>query len=99
MIQSRVKRKMLTPRRMSIKREAKLKKELAQWFDKLNYTEKVKIHLARAFIMNPEILVMHRPLYHFDEAFGRRMMALIRRHHKNRGLCIPATTMNRRRPR
>lgn len=81
------------------KRVAKLQKELAQWFDKLNYTEKVKIHIARAFIMNPEIMVMHRPLYHFDEGSGKKMLELINAHHKNRGMCMPLTTMGRRRPR
>jgi len=81
------------------KREANKRKELAQWFDKLNYTEKVKLHLARAFIMNAELMVFHRPLYHFNENFGRKVMALVKMHHKNRGMCMPVTTMNRRRPR
>jgi ABC-type cobalamin/Fe3+-siderophores transport system ATPase subunit len=80
-------------------REAKKRKELAQWFDKLNYTEKVKLHLARALIMNAELTVLHRPLYHFNEKFGKKVMALIKQHHNNRGLCMPVTTMNRRRPR
>jgi len=80
-------------------RDARKKKELAQWFDKLNYTERAKLHLARAMIMNAELMVMHRPLFHFDGAVGRKMMNLIKQHHKNRGLCMPLTTLNRRRPR
>jgi len=80
-------------------RDARKKKELAQWFEKLNYTEKAKLHLARAMIMNPELMVMHRPLFHFDGAVGRKIMNLIKQHHKNRGLCMPLTTLNRRRPR
>jgi len=59
----------------------------------------VKLHLARALIMNPELMVMHRPLYHFDEDIGRKILNLVKIHHKNRGLCMPTTTMGRRRPR
>ncbi|CAK9019444.1 Multidrug resistance protein pgp-1 (P-glycoprotein A) (P-glycoprotein-related protein 1) [Durusdinium trenchii] len=33
------------------------------WHDELTYSEKVKIHLARALIMNPEVMVLQRPLY------------------------------------
>jgi len=79
--------------------DAKKRKELAQWFDKLNYTEKAKLHLARGLIMNPELMIMHRPLYHFDDAMGKKLMKLIKQHHNNRGLCMPTTTMHRRRPR
>ena len=32
------------------------------WQDSLTYSEKVKLHLARALIMNPEVLVLQRPL-------------------------------------
>lgn len=32
------------------------------WHESLTYSEKVKIHLARALIMNPEVLVLQRPL-------------------------------------
>ena len=32
------------------------------WSETLTYSEKVKIHLARALIMNPEVLVLQRPL-------------------------------------
>ena len=34
--------------------------ELSLWFEKLNYTQRAKIHLARAFIMNPEVMVTCR---------------------------------------
>lgn len=78
---------------------AKMRKELEAWFEKLNYTEKVKIHIARAFIMNPEVLVMHRPLYHFSDEVGKQVLGMIKQHHKNRGMCMPLTTLGRRRPR
>ena len=37
----------------------------AKWQDALSYSDKVKISLARAFIVNPEILVLQRPLTGF----------------------------------
>lgn len=81
------------------KKDATMRKELAQWFDKLNYTEKVKLHLARAFIMNPELMVIHRPLYHFNDTEAQKIMRIVKMHHNNRGMCMPTTTMHRRRPR
>ncbi|CAK9005744.1 unnamed protein product [Durusdinium trenchii] len=36
------------------------------WMEPLTYTEKVKVSLARALIMNPHLLVLHRPFHHFD---------------------------------
>ncbi|CAE7530256.1 ABCB10, partial [Symbiodinium natans] len=36
------------------------------WMGSITYTEKVKLHLARAFIMNPEVMVLQRPLHHYD---------------------------------
>lgn len=36
------------------------------WLDGLTYTEKVKLHLSRALIMNPEVIVLQRPLHHYD---------------------------------
>merc|ERR1712048_1531997 len=41
------------------------------WIAKLSYGERAKLHLARAFIMNPEVLVLQRPLSHFDHEVSR----------------------------
>jgi len=73
-------------------------KDLGVWFQKLNYTDKVKIHLARAFIMNPEIMLLHRPLLHFSDETSRLVLTLILEHLNSRGLCLP-TEGPRRRPR
>lgn len=81
------------------KADTQKKKELASWFDKLNYTEKAKLHLARGLIMNPELMILHRPLYHFNDKLGHFCLKIIKQHHNNRGLCMPTTTMHRRRPR
>lgn len=52
------------------------------WHEELTYSEKVKIHLARALIMNPEVMVLQRPLHHYDNAMAQKVlqaMALKRR--------------------
>lgn len=69
------------------------------WQDKLSYTEKVKLHLARALIMNPEVMVLQRPLHHFDADTGMRIFHLLKHHTHNRGLLLPESSSRRRRPR
>mmetsp|Transcript_72169 Transcript_72169/g.168920 ORF Transcript_72169/g.168920 Transcript_72169/m.168920 type:complete len:800 (+) Transcript_72169:45-2444(+) len=69
------------------------------WLDGLTYTEKVKIHLARAFIMNPEVLVLQRPLHHYDAATSRLMEDLLKDHVRQSGLALPEEGRASRRPR
>merc|ERR1711924_581334 len=63
------------------------------------YTERVKIHLARAFIMNPEVMALQRPLYHFAKNTAEEMLKLIKKYVDNRGLCLPEDTVHKRCPR
>lgn len=74
--------------------------------DKLRATQKACIHLARAFIMNPELLVLHRPFMYYpkdsgdgaDHSYAHIMDALLE-HRDNRGFKMPAETLSERRPR
>jgi len=71
-----------------------------QQLDAISYAEQANIHLARALIMNPEILVLHRPLSHPDgQQDQRETMEVIREHNTNRGLGLPKELVHRRRPR
>jgi len=69
------------------------------WQEKLSSTEMSKIHLARALIMNPEVLVLHRPLSNYDNKNAERIMNVLKRHVSNRGFHVPEEGRNRRRPR
>lgn len=69
------------------------------WGKKLNYVEVAKIHLARALIMNPEVLILQRPLIHFDDEEAKRVRGVLWNHIRNRGLGLPTETAARRRPR
>eukprot|EP00928_Gymnodinium_smaydae_P029802 TRINITY_DN22345_c0_g1_i1.p1 TRINITY_DN22345_c0_g1~~TRINITY_DN22345_c0_g1_i1.p1 ORF type:complete len:923 (+),score=178.65 TRINITY_DN22345_c0_g1_i1:62-2770(+) len=70
-----------------------------KWQDTLNYVEIAKIHLARALIVNPEVLVLQRPLIHYDDREGDRIAQVLHSHVVERGLCMPQEGSSRRRPR
>jgi len=65
----------------------------------LPHSEKAKIHLARALIMNPEVLVLQRPLSNFNDKFGDTILNMVREHVDNRGFALPEQTRSERRPR
>ncbi|OLQ00893.1 Aliphatic sulfonates import ATP-binding protein SsuB 2 [Symbiodinium microadriaticum] len=70
-----------------------------KWMDGITYTEKVKINLARAMIMNPEVMVAQRPLHHYDAKTAVQMTKLLRAHVEERGLVLPEDQRIHRRPR
>eukprot|EP00437_Effrenium_voratum_P005659 CAMPEP_0181427244 /NCGR_PEP_ID=MMETSP1110-20121109/16071_1 /TAXON_ID=174948 /ORGANISM="Symbiodinium sp., Strain CCMP421" /LENGTH=824 /DNA_ID=CAMNT_0023550449 /DNA_START=48 /DNA_END=2522 /DNA_ORIENTATION=+ len=69
------------------------------WQESLTYSEKVKLHLARALIMNPEVLVLQRPLHHYDKKTGELVLELLQEHVHLRGLELPEKNKKHRRPR
>lgn len=70
-----------------------------EWMEQLSKSEQTKVNLARAFIMNPEVLVLQHPLKHFNEANAQVVMSAIKNHIEHRGIAMPAASMGRRRPR
>lgn len=69
------------------------------YWKKLSYTDTAMVHLARALIANPEVLVVHRPARHFDARTGELIMRLLREFVNNRGIEIDRESRHRRRPR
>jgi len=67
--------------------------------DAISYSEKAKLHLARAFLVNPEVLVLQRPLIHFSHPNQKDVLDLIHEHVRNRGIGLPPETAHLRRPR
>mmetsp|Transcript_57538 Transcript_57538/g.134777 ORF Transcript_57538/g.134777 Transcript_57538/m.134777 type:complete len:975 (-) Transcript_57538:79-3003(-) len=65
----------------------------------LPFTDKCLLHLARAFVMNPEVLILHKPLEHFDNIFARRVVEILREFVDSRGLEKPRNTLHLRSPR
>lgn len=62
-------------------------------------TDKAKIHLARALIVNPQIMAVQKPLIHFNADEQDAMLQVFREHVDNRGLGQPVETVAKRRPR
>lgn len=65
----------------------------------LPYNERAKMCLARALIMNPEVLVLQRPLSHFHDTVRDAVMAVITEHCRQRGFGMPHEDWEYRRPR
>lgn len=76
-----------------------MKIQESRWQESLSYSERAKLHLARALIMNPEVLVLQRPLSHYDEQTGLKIWKVIREHVDNRGYKLPKGRKCVRRPR
>jgi len=71
-----------------------------RWQVSFPYSELAKIHLARAFVMSPEVCVMQRPFSHFSTmSTNTRLMNLIMSMVRNRGVRLPQESVHRRRPR
>lgn len=71
----------------------------AAWADTLRHTEKVGLHLARALIANPEVMVLQRFLHYYDFETGKVIFKVLRQHIAQRGLGLDPRYTHRRRPR
>jgi hypothetical protein len=69
------------------------------WLKHLSGMETSLIHLARALIMNPEVLVLQKPLSSFGQVKGRKVCEVLITNVRERGLCLPEDDRTRRRPR
>lgn len=56
------------------------------WMARLSATEHALVHIARAFVVNPEVLVIHRPTLRFNEDQRTRIMELLAQFVDERGI-------------
>eukprot|EP00746_Dinoflagellata_sp_MGD_P146570 gnl/MRDRNA2_/MRDRNA2_79025_c0_seq4.p1 gnl/MRDRNA2_/MRDRNA2_79025_c0~~gnl/MRDRNA2_/MRDRNA2_79025_c0_seq4.p1 ORF type:complete len:1886 (+),score=324.25 gnl/MRDRNA2_/MRDRNA2_79025_c0_seq4:134-5791(+) len=73
--------------------------EIKPWGEILSMTEKILLNLARAFITNPEMLLMHKPSLAFDDATAYNTILLLQRYVKEKGLVQDMSQISLRRPR
>jgi len=67
---------------------------------RLTRTNRQLISLGRALVMNPEVLVVHKPEALFHDSFGQVLMDVFREFVDNRGVCMPdAEPLSKRRRR
>lgn len=71
----------------------------ADWGDILSQTQRALVSLARAFIANPEILVIHKPTVVFDDSTTDNTFKCLRRFVEEKGLCMDSKGAAMRRPR
>ncbi|CAK9081367.1 Octopine permease ATP-binding protein P, partial [Durusdinium trenchii] len=69
------------------------------WYDKVSRSEAKRLHLARAFIASPEVLVLHSPLNDLDDNLAQDVVQLLRDFVDERGLELDPSTKHRRRKR
>jgi len=65
----------------------------------ISYTDRCLIHLARALITNPDVLIVHKPLSNFNGVDMERVLAVLREFVDLRGFEAPPGDRRGRRPR
>jgi len=70
-----------------------------RWQAKLSHSEKIKVGLARALIMNPEVMIMHHPLSFFDHFQKKLVLDALREFVDLRGVMKAEDKRTLRRPR
>merc|ERR1712032_220349 len=70
-----------------------------RWAARFSHTDFARLNLARALVMNPEVLVMHKPVVTFNDVEARKIVGLLRTHVDERGLHMPEVDRGLRRPR
>merc|ERR1712118_571638 len=72
---------------------------MGHWGEILNSTQKHLLNLSRAFVANPEILVVHHPFSMFDEPTSSNTIKCLRCFVREKGLEMDKKTVIFRRPR
>jgi ABC-type transport system involved in cytochrome bd biosynthesis fused ATPase/permease subunit len=73
--------------------------EARDWSQDLSPSQRSRLHLARAFIANPEVLVMELPTALFDQRSAHNLLDVIREHVDMKGLYVDARHRVTARPR
>jgi len=69
------------------------------WMSSLTFSEQNLLGLARAFIMNPEVMILQNPCIHYLKDLSEHIEHLLVRQVQCRGLHLPEASESHRRPR
>ncbi|CAE7209344.1 Sodium/calcium exchanger 1 [Symbiodinium microadriaticum] len=70
------------------------------WFDRLSTSERVRFQLARAFVANPHVLAINRPVQDLDDDMRQAVLSCMKEFTQNRGLEVDdGLDIQQRRPR
>merc|ERR1719498_2105906 len=60
------------------------------WYEQLSQSELLKMHITRALNLNPEVLLLHRPVDEMEADHAARILDVLRKQVDHRGLfCSP----------
>jgi len=68
------------------------------WYDELSQSELLKMHIIRALNINPEVLLLHRPVDQMEADHAARILDVLRRQVDERGIFSPPETRVSSRP-
>jgi len=71
----------------------------ASWEQSLSLSFKVRLHIARALIADPEVIIIDRALLALNTESALQVLDVLNQHVRERGLCMPAEAKSLRRPR
>jgi len=66
------------------------------WVASLSHTDYARLNLARVFVGNPEVLVMHKPVATFDDREREHITDLLREHVDEKGIELSESKFTRR---
>eukprot|EP00929_Paragymnodinium_shiwhaense_P113968 TRINITY_DN82278_c0_g1_i1.p1 TRINITY_DN82278_c0_g1~~TRINITY_DN82278_c0_g1_i1.p1 ORF type:complete len:844 (+),score=118.31 TRINITY_DN82278_c0_g1_i1:75-2606(+) len=69
------------------------------WHSHLSRTSLARISLLRAMVMNPEVLILHKPFVTFEDKDVKSLSVMMRRHVSEKGLELDVDQRSFRRPR
>merc|ERR1712113_570615 len=69
------------------------------WSSRLTHSDVARLALARALVMNPEVLVVHIPTANFNDTEASAIIDLLREHVDRKGLELDESERRFRRPR
>lgn len=73
--------------------------QVARWGESLSLTQKTQLNICRAFVSNPEVLILHKPTVVFDDVITQNTFEMLRRYVKCKGLDMDPESAHMRRPR
>jgi ABC-type lipoprotein export system ATPase subunit len=69
------------------------------WTEVLSHAEKIQLGMARALIMNPELICVHKPLMSLNANRGNKVLLAFREFIDNKGCKVDSSTRHLRRSR
>lgn len=69
------------------------------WASCLSSSDSMLVSIARALVMNPDVLIMHKPALFLDQAKGDNIYDVLKKHVRERGLDQDKAKFHFRRPR